>query len=100
MGTGETKARGTFRPETNSPDLDLSICIDRTQMRAMDDLLQAYGNFDVVAGLFSLYSELSVKNRQIQGYVKPLIKDLTAYDRRQDREKGTFRQLYAFRQLL
>jgi hypothetical protein len=73
MGTGETKARGTFRPETNSPDFDLSICIDRTQIRAMNDLLQAYGNFDVVAGLFSLYSELSVKNRQIQGYVKPLL---------------------------
>ena len=27
----------------------------------MNDLLRAYGNFDVTAGLFSLYSELKVK---------------------------------------
>src|SRR6185369_1351744 len=54
MGTGETVISGTFRPEIKSPDFDLNIKIERTQMRALNNLLRAYGNFDVTAGLFSV----------------------------------------------
>ncbi len=35
-----------------------------------------------------------MKNRQIGGYVKPLYRDLKAYDQRQDKEKSLFRKLY------
>src|SRR5205823_9019514 len=61
MGTGNTVITGTFRPETTSPDFDLNIKIERTQMRAMNDLLRAYGNFDDTACLFLLFSEFMVK---------------------------------------
>ena len=61
-------------------------------MRAMNNLLRAYGNFDVTAGLFSLYSELSVKNGRVEGYIKPLFKDMKVYDARQDHEKSLFHQ--------
>ncbi len=94
MGTGNTVISGTFRPEKKSPDFDLAIKIERTQVRAMNDLLRAYGDFDVTAGLFSLYSELRVKNGQVEGYIKPLFKDLKVYDARQDKEKSLFHQLY------
>ncbi len=94
MGTGDTVISGTFRPETKSPDFDLNIKIERTQMRAMNDLLRAYGNFDVTAGLFSLFSELHVKNGRVEGYVKPLFKDMKVYDARQDKEKNLFHKLY------
>ncbi|HEV8329010.1 MAG TPA: DUF748 domain-containing protein [Nitrospiraceae bacterium] len=94
MGTGNTIISGTFRPETESPDFDLNIKIERTQMRAMNDLLRAYGNFDVTAGLFSLYSELSVKRGRVEGYIKPLFRDMKVYDARQDQEKSLFHKLY------
>ncbi|HXT67190.1 MAG TPA: DUF748 domain-containing protein [Nitrospiraceae bacterium] len=94
MGTGETVISGTFRPETKSPDFDLNIKIERTQMRAMNNLLRAYGNFDVTAGLFSLFSELKVKNDRLEGYVKPLFRDMKVYDTQQDKEKNLFRKLY------
>ena len=94
MGTGDTVISGTFRPESKSPDFDLNIKIERTQMRAMNDLLRAYGNFDVTAGLFSLYSELSVKSGRVEGYIKPLFKDMKVYDARQDNEKSLFHKLY------
>ena len=94
MGSGDTIVSGTFRPETKSPDCDLNIKIERTQMRAMNDLLRAYGNFDVTAGRFSLYSELSVKNGRVEGYIKPLFRDLKVYDARQDKEKSLFHKLY------
>ena len=94
MGTGNTVISGTFRPETTTPDFDVSVKIERTQMRAMNDLLRAYGKFDVTAGLFSLYSELTVKNGRVEGYIKPLFKGMKVYDSRQDKEKNLFHQLY------
>ncbi|MDO9119259.1 MAG: DUF748 domain-containing protein [Nitrospira sp.] len=94
MGTGNTLVSGTFRPETKSPDFSLNTKIEKTQMRAMNDLLRAYGNFDVTAGQFSLYSELTVKNGWVEGYLKPLFKDIKVFDARQDKEKNLFHQLY------
>jgi hypothetical protein len=94
MGTGETLFSGTFRPASNSQDFDLNVKIENTQMRAMNDLLRAYAGFDVTAGLFSVYSEISVKNGAIHGYVKPLFKDLKIYDPHQDKDKSFSQKLY------
>jgi len=94
MGTGETLASGKFRPETKAPDFNLDIKIDKTQMKSMNDLLRAYGDVDVTAGLFSVYSELAVNEGAVHGYVKPLFKDVKVYDKRQDRNKGCFHKLY------
>ncbi|HXC62491.1 MAG TPA: DUF748 domain-containing protein, partial [Nitrospiria bacterium] len=94
MGTGNTVISGNFRPEGKSSDFDLNIKIERTQMRSMNDLLRAYGNFDVTAGQFSLYSQLAVRNGEVKGYIKPLFKDMKVYDKRQDKEKSAFHKLY------
>jgi hypothetical protein len=37
---------------------------------------------------------LRVKNRAVQGYVKPLIRELDVYDTQQDKEKNLFQKLY------
>jgi len=60
----------------------------------MNDLLRSYGKFDVTAGIFSFFTELSVRNNHIEGYVKPLFRDMQVYDKRQDAEKSLFRKLY------
>ena len=60
----------------------------------MNELLRAYGKFDVAAGTFSLVTELHVKDNMVTGYIKPFFKDMQVYDRRQDKEKGIFRQMY------
>ena len=60
----------------------------------MNDMLRAYGKFDVAAGTFSLFSEIRVKNRYIEGYVKPLFGGLDVYDPAQDRDKSLVRKLY------
>ena len=94
MGSGQTLVTGSFRPELKGPDFDLSIKIENTDMRSMNDLLRAHGKLDVAGGLFSFYSELAVKDRYVRGYVKPLFSDLDVYDKRQDKEKGAVRKLY------
>jgi hypothetical protein len=94
MGNGATRAIATFRPEKNGPDFDLDMRIENTDMRTMNDMLRAYGKFDVVAGTFSVYSEIKVKNGHIDGYVKPLFAGLDVYDPVQDRDKSLGRKLY------
>jgi len=94
MGSGAATVGATFRPETNGPDFDLAVRIEQTPMRLLNNLWRAYGDFDVVGGLFSFYTELQVKNGAISGYVKPLFKDIDVYDRRQDEDKGLFQQIY------
>lgn len=94
MGSGATSVQATFRPAEDPPAFDVSVKIEGTQLRSMNDLLRAFGNFDVVAGEFDFYSELNVEKGQISGYLKPLFKDMKVYDRRQDSEKAVFHQLY------
>ena len=88
MGTGETQISAIMRPPEDSPDIELKIKIAGTQIRSMNNLLRAYGKFDVVGGLFSCYSEIRLDDGSIRGYVKPLVRKLKVYDSEQDREKN------------
>jgi hypothetical protein len=94
MGSGRTAVGASFRPETEGPDFSLAASIEDTDMRALNEFLRAYGTFDVVQGVFSLYTELRVRHRAVRGYVQPLLRDLDVYDRRQDQEKHLFQKLY------
>jgi uncharacterized protein DUF748 len=94
MGKGPTTATATFRNDASGPDFDLKGAIEGTPMQSMNDLLRSYGKFDVVAGVFSFYTELKVAGGEIRGYVKPLFHDMKVYDKRQDAEKSLFRKLY------
>ena len=94
MGSGALKIAGAFRPELESPDFDLSVRIIKTQVKTLNQLLRAYGGIDAAGGLFSLFSEMSVKNGTVKGYLKPLFKDVTVYDPQQDRDKGMLNRIY------
>ena len=94
MGSGAASADLKVLPARPGPDFDLALQIDETDLTTMNDLLRAYGKFDVTAGAFSLYSELQGRNRQVAGYVKPLFQDMTVYDPQQDKGKGPLRRAY------
>ena len=93
-GSGKTKLDASFLPRQRDPELEVALEVEETDMRRMNDLFRAYGNFDVVGGRFALYSQLKVRNGRIDGYVKPLFSDINVYDLRQDSEKALFQQLY------
>ncbi len=94
MGSGITRASAVFRPEKEGPDLDLYVKIEDTQLTAMNNLLRAYGDFDVSGGSFSLVTELHIKNDAISGYIKPFFKDMKVYDRRKDKKRSYVHQMY------
>jgi hypothetical protein len=94
MGSGPSLVRARFRPQARGAAFELNLQIENTDMRTMNDLLRAYGKFDVVAGVFSLYSEIRVRDGWIRGYVKPLFRDMDVYDPHQDREKPLLKRVY------
>lgn len=94
MGSGESMVQATVWPAEKNLDLNLSVMIEGAQLRSLNDLLRAFGNFDVTAGTLSFYSELAVKNGEIAGYFKPIFKNVQVYSRRQDAKKPIVHQLY------
>ncbi|HSF43526.1 MAG TPA: DUF748 domain-containing protein, partial [Thermoanaerobaculia bacterium] len=94
MGSGTTRSSATFREDNNGPDFDLAVAIEGASLPSMNDLLRSYGKLDVVKGTFSVYSEVSIQNRRITGYVKPLIKDVDVYDSEQDKKKPVLKKIY------
>jgi hypothetical protein len=93
MGSGATAVTATFRPEINGPDFDVNARIENTDLKAMNDLLRAHAKVDVASGVFSVYSELSVKNGRVEGYVKPLFRDINVYGAAQDEDKSLGQKL-------
>lgn len=94
MGSGPTVMTGTFRPEKPRPDFDLAVTIIRTDVTALNDVLRAYGTVDTHHGTFALFSELTVKNNRIDGYVKPLFRNVDVYDPKKDHNKALSQRMY------
>jgi len=94
MENGPMAVDGTFRPEKNGPDFDLAVRIEDTDLQTLNDLLRAYGGFDVAGGRFFFYSELHVRNGEVRGYVKPIFKDIDVYSSGQDADKPVLRKVY------
>lgn len=76
MGSGDTTANVAFRPESKGPNFDVDLKVENTDLTKLNDLLRAYGKFDVASGQLSVYSEMKVHDGRVDGYVKPLFSDV------------------------
>jgi uncharacterized protein DUF748 len=88
MGSGATRISATFRPEAKGADFDLDARIEDTDLKTMNDLLRAYAKVDLASGAFSVFAEAGVRTGRVQGYVKPLFRDISLYGPEQDAEKS------------
>jgi len=94
MGSGKAHGTATFRQAHNGPDFNFAIAVEGASLPSLNDIFRSYGKFDVAAGTFSVYSEIKVHNGRIDGYVKPLFKDVKVYDPEQDKKKPVLKKLY------
>jgi hypothetical protein len=94
LGSGSAHGSSTFRVDGKGPDFNLLLAVDKASLPKINDLLRAYGKFDVAAGTFSVYSEVKVRNDRIDGYIKPLFQDLQVYDPKQDEKKPVLKKIY------
>lgn len=94
MGSGTAVLEATFQPMDARAEFGASLRIQDVDLRTLNDVLQANGGFDVVAGNFSLFSEVNVRDGRIDGYVKPLFGELDVYHPEQDGDESIFQQAY------
>ena len=87
MGSGATVVQGRVRSAARPADFDVHLEVEDAKLPDLNDLLEAHAGVDVAEGLISVYTELTVKNGKVDGYIKPLIKDLKIYDRQKDAGK-------------
>ncbi len=87
LGSGNTVISGGFLSAAEAVDFDLHLQMKEAQLPALNPFLRSYAGIDVAEGRFSVFSEITVKHGRIEGYIKPLLKQLKIYDREKDKEK-------------
>ena len=92
MGSGDTNISGDFLASQNGPAFNMKVAIQNTDLPSMNDILRAYGRFDVAAGQFSVFSEISIKDGDMDGYVKPMFANLEVYNYQKDKNTGVLHQ--------
>ena len=93
MGSGATVVNATFRPELDGPDFDVDVRIENTNLKAMNPVLRTHAKVDVASGTFSAFAEVRVQGGRVEGYVKPLFRDLNVYSEAQDEDKSLGQKL-------
>ena len=77
-------------PFSYRPTFQLAVRLLGLDVTKTNDLARAYGNFDFESGWFDLVVELDVQEGTVEGYVKPLFRDLKVFDLRTDAREDFF----------
>jgi hypothetical protein len=94
MGSGDATLSGVLRPAHDGPDFEFDLASRDVDLTALNDLLRAYGKFDVASGKVSVFAQVSMKNHYVNGYVKPLFTDIKVYDPQKDKKKPLLKKAY------
>ena len=92
MGSGDTNVSGDFLASQHGPAFDLNVAIQNTDLSSMNDIMRAYERFDVAAGKLTIFSEISIRKGDINGYVKPMFSGLEVYNYQKDKHTGVLHQ--------
>jgi hypothetical protein len=65
--SGDARVAGDFLASQHGPAFNLKVAIRNTDLPSMNGILRAYGRFDVAAGQFSVFSEITLKDDNIEG---------------------------------
>jgi hypothetical protein len=94
MGTGPLQVDADFAPGAKQADFRVNVRVEDVDLPAMNDVLRAKADVDVTKGRLSVFSEMTVRNGRVDGYVKPLFADVNVYDSKQDAGKNPLHQVY------
>lgn len=84
LGEGELDLHVKLDPLADTPRFDLEISVEEVNLTALNELLEAYGNFNVKRGTFEVFAEIAGSGGTFDGYVKPFFKDLNVFELEQD----------------
>lgn len=90
---GELTFNMGIDPLAAEPAFDMNLKLTETDLKELNEMLQAYAKIDVNKGSMSLYAEMATRKGEFTGYVKPVIKDLDVLGP-EDKNDSFFHKLY------
>ncbi|MCW3150746.1 DUF748 domain-containing protein [Stutzerimonas stutzeri] len=91
------EASARFDPFTDWEDFELSLRATDIALKQLNDFSRAYGKFDFAGGSGDLVLEVEATDSQLDGYIKPLLRNVDVFNFQQDVEnedKGLLRGLW------
>ncbi len=73
-----------LNPLNETPLFDMNAELSTISLTNLNDFLKAYSKLDVQKGTLSLYAEAAARETKIQGYAKPVIKDMSVLRWKED----------------
>jgi uncharacterized protein involved in outer membrane biogenesis len=96
-GDAKLESRATFDPFSDFDDFEFRLRATGIELRRLNDFASAYGKFDFNAGHGDVVIEAQAENGRLNGYIKPLLRDVDVFDWQQDveeKDKGFFRSVW------
>lgn len=87
IGQGHLKIDMKVNVLKEVPDFDMDMELTSVNLTSLNNFIKAQGKFDVERGNLDIYCELSLMNGELNGYVKPFIKNLKVLDWKKDSKK-------------
>ncbi|MDF0733152.1 DUF748 domain-containing protein [Pseudomonas entomophila] len=97
LGDARVESRATFDPFSDFDDFEFRLRATGIQLRRLNDFASAYGKFDFNAGHGDLVIEAQAEQGRLNGYIKPLLRDVDVFNWQQDvqdKDKGFFRSVW------
>lgn len=76
IGGGDLKIKGKANFIKEIPDLDYDFQFENVNLVDLNDFLKAYAKVDAEKGIFFLYHELALQDKNLSGYVKPILNEV------------------------
>lgn len=86
LGEGSLEIHVKLDPLSEKPRFDMELGLQDMDLVALNDLLEAYGKFDVKRGTFEVFVEVAAEGGRFDGYVKPFFEDLDVLEIKTDSE--------------
>ncbi|QIB67216.1 DUF748 domain-containing protein [Kineobactrum salinum] len=88
LDNAETSLDGQLDPLGDFQNFSLRLKITGIELRRLNALSEAYGNFDFESGDGDFLLELQAEDGQLEGYAKPLLDNVVILDLDEDLEQG------------
>lgn len=88
LESGSLKIKVLFDPVSTTPNLYVQTQLLGLDVTKLNEFANHYANLDFNKGTFSLASEVTVKNGKMDGYAKPVYKDLEVFSWSKDIKKN------------
>jgi hypothetical protein len=84
LGGGDLSIQVKLDPLADQPKFELELALHKMNLVALNELLEAYGKFNVKRGTFEVFAEIAGENGTFDGYVKPFFENLDVLEIKED----------------